>query len=140
MPPRVKELRLHQSVRRNSGRCRLHGGVFGLGTICVYVSAIPEIGAHYINRRPIPHSTHRVAAQTSEMIEGDDVRSWSMFANTGKNQIDDTLYGAWMKKYRLVVRTLGKVYEGDSEREAKRRYRLFVKGLSSPSGGRLDRR
>jgi hypothetical protein len=26
---RVKESGLHQSVRRNSGRCRLHGGVFG---------------------------------------------------------------------------------------------------------------
>ena len=57
-----------------------------------------------------------------------------MFANTGKNQIDDTLYGAWMKKYRLVVRTLGKVYEGDSEREAKRRYRLFVKGSKQSFG------
>jgi hypothetical protein len=39
-----------------------------------------------------------------------------------------------MRKFHLVVRTLGKVYEGDSEREAKRRYRLFVKGSKASSG------
>ena len=51
-----------------------------------------------------------------------------MVANIRENQLDETLYGAWMRKYQLVVRTLGKVYEGDSEREARRRYQLFVQG------------
>jgi hypothetical protein len=33
-----------------------------------------------------------------------------MFANTRKKQVDETLYGSWMRKFQLVVRALGKVY------------------------------
>jgi hypothetical protein len=55
-------------------------------------------------------------------------------ANITEEQIDETLHGAWMRKLQLVVRTLGKVYEGDSEREARRRYRLFVKGSKESCG------